>query len=133
MAIDKNSALGQAENSNDSMAGFFNDLNKYLADTTGGVPPPEFQNVADALDYSELHRMTYVRGEDSASYENGAAIENTHQMVALLREFSMAGKRKTDYYTDAAAEANRESEYFANIKVYWTSMLSGVYMEGGSS
>lgn len=133
MAIDKNSALGQAEGSNDKMAEFFNDLYKYLSDTTGGVLPPDFQTVVDVLDYSELHRMTYVRAEDSASYENGAAIENTHQVVALLREFSMANKRKTDYYADASAEANRESEYFSTLKVYWTSMLSGIYVEGGTS
>lgn len=133
MAIDKNSALGQAEGSNDKMAEFFNDLYKYLSDTGGVIPPPDFKTVADELDYSELHRMTYVRAEDSASYENGAAIENTHQIVALLREFSMANKRKTDYYTDAGAEANRESEYFSTLKVYWTSMLSGIYVEGGTS
>lgn len=133
MATDVNSALGQAETSNDKMSEYFNDLNKYMVDTTGGVSPPDFQDVIDAVDYSELHRMTYVRAEDSASYENGAAIENTHQCVALIREFDMASKRKTDYYTEGASEANRESEHYANLKVYWTSMLSGIYTEGGSS
>ncbi len=133
MAIDVNSALGQAETANDKLAEFYNSLNKYLVDTTGTVLPPDFQDVIDVLDFSELHRMTYVRAEDAASYENGAAIENVHQMVALFREFDMANKRKTDYYTDGAVEANRESDFYASMKVFWVSMLSGIYVEGATS
>lgn len=133
MAVDANSATGQAESANDQLAGFFNDLNKYLVDTTGAVLPPEFQPVIDSLDYSELHRMTFIRTSDSASYENGAAIENVHQMVSLIREFDMASKRKTDYYRDAASEANRESDYYSNMKVFWVSMLKGNYVEGATS
>lgn len=132
MALDSNSAFGQSEVGNDKLAEYFNSLYKYLKDTTGTVLPPEFQEVVDIMDYSELHRMTYVRSEDSSSYENGAAIENIHQMAAFVREFGMAVKKKTDYYTDAAAEANRESDYYANMKVFWLSMLSGIYVEGAT-
>jgi hypothetical protein len=77
--------------------------------------------------------MTFVRTNDAASYENGAAIENVHQMVAIIREFDMASKRKVDYYVDAGAEANRESDYYANMKVFWSSMLRGNYVEGATS
>jgi hypothetical protein len=133
MALDSNSALGQAETANEKLAEYFNDLYKYLRDTTGTVLPPDFVTVAETLDYSELHRMTYVRAEDSASYENGAAIENTHQMIAFVREYNMANKRKSDFYVDASAEANRESEYYSNMKVFWVSMLRGIYVEGGTS
>jgi hypothetical protein len=130
MPLDSNSALGQAETANDKLAEFYNDLYKYLKDDTGSVEPPDFSNVIDVLDYSELHRMTYIRADDSASYENGAAIENVHQMAALIREFDISSKRKSDYYTDASAEANRESDYYANMKVFWVSMLGGIYVEG---
>lgn len=133
MALDSNSALGQAESANDELASFFNDLSKYLVDTTGSITPPDFQTVIDTLDYSELHRLTFVRVNDAASYENGAAIENVHQMVALIREFGMASKRKTDYYRDSASEANRESDFYANMKVFWVSMLKGNYVEGATS
>jgi hypothetical protein len=133
MAIDANGVLGQAETANEELAGYFNDLNKYLTDDTGEVLPPDFQKVIDKLDYSELHRMTFVRVNDAASYENGAAIENVHQMVALSREFDMANKRKTDYYVDAGEESNRESDFYANMKVFWSSMLRGNYVEGATS
>ena len=133
MAQDANGVLGQAETANEEMASFFNKLNKYLVDDTGLVLPPVFQEVVDKLDYSELHRMTFVRTNDAASYENGAAIENVHQMVAIIREFDMASKRKVDYYVDAGAEANRESDYYANMKVFWSSMLRGNYVEGATS
>jgi hypothetical protein len=112
------------------MAAFYNDLYKYLKDDTGNVEPPDFSDVIDVLDYSELHRMTYIRATDSASYENGAAIENVHQMAALIREYDISSKRKSDYYTDASAEANRESDYYANMKTFWVSMLGGIYVEG---
>ncbi len=54
-------------------------------------------------------------------------------MVAFIREFNMASKRKSDYYTDAAAEASRESDYYASMKVFWVSMLKGIYVEGATS
>ena len=133
MAIDSNSPLGQAENSNQSLAGFFNALSKHLADPTGTMPPPEFRDIVESLDYSELHRMTFVRSGDAASHENGAAIENVHQMAALTREYGMASKTKSDYYTDGAAEADRESVFYSNMKVFWVSMLSGNYKEGTTS
>lgn len=133
MAFDPNGVLGQAEAANEGLASFFNDLSKYLADTTGLILPPKFQTVVDGLDYSELHRMTYARTNDAASYENGAAIENVHQMVSLIREFDMASKRKTDYYVDGASEANRESDFYANMKVFWVSMLRSNYVEGATS
>ncbi len=133
MAVDANSVLGQSETANEELAGFFNDLNKYLLDTTGAIKPPEFIKIIEKLDYSELHRMTFVRSNDAASYENGAAIENVHQMVALIREYSMANKRKTDIYVDAGSESNRESEFYSNMKVFWSSMLRGSYVEGATS
>ena len=133
MALDVNGVLGQAEAANDGLASYYNDLSKYLVDTTGTVLPPEFQDVVDKLDFSELHRMTFSKTNDAASYENGAAVENVHQMVAVIREFDMASKRKTDYYTDGGSEANRESDYYSNMKVFWVSMLSGNYIEGATS
>jgi hypothetical protein len=54
-------------------------------------------------------------------------------MAALIREFSMASKRKSDYYRDGASEADRESIYYSNMKVFWVSMLNGNYKEGATS
>lgn len=133
MALDSNSSLGQAENSNQALAEFFNALSKHLADPEGAALPPEFRDILDKLDYSELHRTTFVRANDAASYENGAAIENVHQMAALLREYGMASKRKSDYYREGASEADRESIYYSNMKVFWVSMLNGNYKEGATS
>lgn len=133
MALDSNSPLGQAEVSNQALAEFFNTLSKHLADPAGTALPPEFRDVVEKLDYSELHRMTFIRANDAASYENGAAIENVHQMTALLREFNMASKKKSDYYRDGASEADRESIFYSNMKVFWVSMLSGNYKEGATS
>lgn len=133
MTQDSNSAVGQIETSNEGLAKYFNSLNKYLTDTTSNILPPDFQEVIDILDYSELHRLTFTRVNDSASYENGAAIENVHQMVSLIREFSMASKRKTDYYRDAGSEANIESNFYANMKIFWINMLKSNYTEGATS
>ena len=109
MALDPNSAVGQAESSNDKLAKFFSDLNKFVKDLTGTVLPPEFDDVATALDFSELHRMSTSRVADSASFENGAAIENIHLMVAINREFNLRSKTKLDYYSDAENDYLQES------------------------
>jgi hypothetical protein len=130
MAIDINSAVGQAENANDKLAQFFSDMNKFVKDLTGATLPPEFADTVSEFDYSELHRMTISRISDSASFENGAAIENIHQMTAIMREYNLRQKGRLQYYTDAESEYLTESDYYSAAKVFWVNMLSGLYDEG---
>lgn len=133
MALDPDSALGQAESANDSLAGYFSGMNKFASDTTGASIPPDFQSVNDNLDYSELHRMSTTRAADSASFQNGAAIENIHMMAAIQREFNLRSKGKVDYYSDAASDYLDDSNFYATMKTFWVSMLGGVYEEGKTS
>ncbi len=133
MALDPNSVAGQAETANNKLAEYFSELNKFAADTAGLLVPPDFNDYLEFLDYSELHRMTTTRIADTASYENGAAIENIHMMVAILREFNLRQKGKIDYYTDSETDYMQESNYYSTMKVFWVNMLSGLYEEGKTS
>jgi hypothetical protein len=130
MALDPGSAVGQAETANDTLAGFFSDLNKFVRDLTGATLPPEFSDLVDSLDYSELLRMTTSRVSDAASFENGAAIENVHLMVAIVREYNLRSKSKLDYYNDAQSDYLSESTYYSAAKVFWVNMISGLYDSG---
>jgi hypothetical protein len=127
MALDPNSAIGQAETANSLLAEYFNNMNKFLLDSTGAVLPPDVETFINSLDYSELHRLTSIRATDASSYENGAAIENIHQMVAVIREYSLRRKSKNDYYVDGASEALTESNFYSTSKVFWVNMLNGIY------
>lgn len=131
--IDPNSATGQSQNANTLLASYFNDLYKYLADTTGSVTAPDFSSVSDGFDYSELLRMATVRAGDAASYESGAAVENVNTMVAITREFTMRQKTKVDYYADGGIDAMNESNFYAAMKSFWVGMLNGNYKEGTTS
>lgn len=133
MALDPNSALGQAETANTKLAEYFNAMNKFLMDSSGTVLPPDFQDFVESLQYTELHRMAATRASDASSYENGAAIENIHHMVAIIREFGLRRKGKLAYYSDGATEALKESNYYASSKVFWVNMLNGIYTEGQAS
>jgi hypothetical protein len=133
MSFDPNSAIGQAETANDKLAQYFSDMNKFVGDNTGSILPPDFQDIINSFDYSELLRMTISRAGDSASFENGAAIENIHHMVAIMREYSLRQKGKIDYYSDAETDFLDESNFYSTLKVFWVNMLSGFYEEGKTS
>lgn len=130
MPRDINSAIGQAENANAKLAEYFSDLSKFLQ---GLGALPDFNDFISTFDFSELHRIALLRSGDSASYENGAAIENIHSMVGINREFGLRQKNKIEYYADASSEARTESDLYATAKVFWVNMLSGIYIEGESS
>ncbi len=130
MATDQNSVAGQVDNLNSKLADYFSKMQKYVADPNGGQPLPDFATFVESFDFSELHRMTISRASDAASYENGAAIENTHHMIAVAREFNLRTKTKASYYSDAQADFTTESDYYATMKVFWGNMLRGVYEEG---
>jgi hypothetical protein len=133
MALDPDSALGQAEKANDKLAEYFSNMGKFAADIGGATIPPDFQETLDEFDYSELHRMSTTRAGDSASFQNGAAIENAHAMAAINREFNLRRKGKIDYYSDAASDYTNESNFYSTMKSFWVNMLSGNYEEGKTS
>jgi hypothetical protein len=133
MALDINSAVGQAENVNSQLAKYFSDLNKYLVDTTGTVKPPDMGVAISSLDYSELLRMTTTRASDLSSYENGAAIENVHLIVAVKREYDLGNKSKINYYSDASTESRLESDMYTTLKTFWVNMMNGIYVDGETS
>ena len=132
MAIDPNSFVGQAQSANNSLAQYFNSLYLGLIDTTGSVIIPDFSTVPDGFDYSELLRVTTQSVDDPANYPNGAAIENVHNMMAIIREFDMRQKNKVDYYTDGSNNALSDSNYYTTISMFWTGVLQGIYKEGTS-
>lgn len=130
MALDPNSAIGQAEVANAKLAEYFNAIYKYLVDTTGILPMPDFNEFVQSFDFTELHRLAVTRASDAASYENGATVENIHHMVAIIREHELRRKNKISYYLDGAADNMNESNFYSTMKVVWTAMLSGKYTEG---
>lgn len=132
MTIDVNSAVGQGENANAQTAIFFSDLNKALADTTGSLAPPNFGTFISTFDYSEILRAAASRASNSASYQTGAFVENVHGIVAMQREFSMCGKTKINYYEDAVADSLNESNFYATMKVLWSQMMLGNYVNGSN-
>lgn len=129
MAIDANSAVGQAQTIYGSLAKYFSDMTNYH--TSGGVCP-NFNDYIGTIDYSELHRVTSMAQSGSSNYPNGAAIESIHHITSVLREYAMRTKRKTDYYGDGQGEATDESNYYSTLKTSTVSTLSGIVTPGGT-
>jgi hypothetical protein len=133
MAIDSGSVLGQVDNINSKLAEYFSNLLKFVEGSSSLVFAPDFREYVALLDYSEVYRMATTRYQDSASFENGAAIENIHMVVAITREFSLRSKGKLEYYSDARSDYMSESNYYSTMQVFWTSMIKGNYVEGKTS
>lgn len=130
MAVDQNSAVGQAETANNQLAAYFSLMNKYIG---SGGNLPNFNDYVSTFDFSELHRMSTSRAGDTASYQNGAAIENINQMIAINREYDLRTKGKQAYYSDAESDFMQESNYYSTLMVFWVNMLNNIYEEGKTS
>ena len=128
MAIDANSAVGQAQTIYNSLAQYFSDMTNYYLN---GGACPDFTTYVSSVDYSELHRLTSVQQSGSANYPNGAAIESIHHISSVLREFGLRTKSKSDYYGDGQAEATSESNYYSTLKTSMVSTLSGITNPNG--
>jgi hypothetical protein len=129
MAIDANSAVGQAQNIYNSLAKYFSDMTTYLC--SGGACP-DFNDYVGTIDFSELHRVTAMAQSGSSNYPNGAAIESIHHITSVLREFALRTKNKAQYYGDGQGEATDESNYYATLKTSTVSTLSGIVTPGGT-
>jgi hypothetical protein len=133
MALDPGSVSGQVDSVTNKLAEYFSNMRKFVADSTGVELPPDFDEYVNELDYSELYRMTNTRYSDSASFENGAAIEVIHMLAAIVREYTLRTKGKIDYYSDAESEYLTESNYYSTMRVFWMNMINGNYIEGKTS
>lgn len=129
MAIDANSAVGQAQNIYDSLAKYFSDMTNYHL--SGGACP-DFKTYITTIDYSELHRVADQAQSGSANYPNGAAIESIHHITSVLREYALRTKSKADYYGDGQGEATDEANYYSTLKTSTVSTLSGIVTPGGT-
>lgn len=133
MALDPGSVSGQIDASATALAEYFSKLRKFVADSTGAQLPPDFEEYLDRLNFDELYRMTNTRFSDSASFENGAAIEVIHTMASIIREYSMRDKGKIAYYSDAEGDYLNESNFYSTMRVFWINMINGNYVEGKTS
>lgn len=128
--IDPNSAIGQAQDANNAFAEFFAGVYQFLAN---GGSCPEFSDFLERMDYSELLRIAVSGQTGSPSYPGAAAVENVHQIVAVLREYGLRTKGKNQYYEDGQSDVLNESNFYATMKIHWVSMLNGVYVAGATS
>lgn len=129
MAIDANSAVGQAQTIYNQLAQYFSDMTNYHIN---GGACPDFTTYISAIDYSELHRITDQSQAGSASYPNGAAIESVHHIMSVLREFGLRTTNKASYYANGIGDMSNESNYYATLKTATVSTLSGIVTPGGS-
>ena len=125
--IDANSAIGQVQTANNAFAQFFSSVNQALS---SGGNFPEFSDSLASLVYTELHRMAINGQLKNANYPDAAAIENVHHIIAVQREYGLRYKNKNQYYSDGAADALNESNYYATIKTLYINMLRGVFTPG---
>jgi hypothetical protein len=130
MATDSGSAVGQSNTAYTAFSTFFSQVNAYLA---GGSTCPDFSDLAGTLDYSVLHTSAVSDQSNNANYPAAAAVENTHHIAAVLREFGMRTKTKANYYTDGQSDSLNESNYYTAMTSYYGNMLQGVYTPGATS
>lgn len=122
MSIDPNSSIGQSNTIHAALSKFYSDI---AAAITSGGEFPKISDIASELDYSELHRLAVEMQSQAISFGEGAAVETTHLALAVLREYGMRVKSKSEYYIDGVVDSKTESDYYTSSGVIKSNMLQG--------
>ena len=122
----QNSTFTQAQSNHKYLAAYFLAMNSFVTDDTGATLPPDCsETLVSLLNMADLVTMTQARADDTASFQNGAAIESVHNVVSVVREFELRSKTKLAYYSDASADYMNDSNYWSTISAYYNNILSG--------
>jgi len=124
MALDTNSAIGQADNIGGKLAEYYSKMSKYIS----GIEsvPPVIADYISTMEYTELHRQVSVTGFDTPSFSAGAMLDVISCAVGIQRELGLALKLKSDYYSDGVSEYSLESDFYATNKVSSVSAIQGI-------
>lgn len=123
--------LTQAQANNNYLSAYFAALNNFVSDNTGATLPPNCATtLTSLLSISQLLGMTLSRASDVSSFQNGAAIENVNNVVAITREFTLRSKTKTGYYSDASQDYQNDANYWNAMSSFYNNILSGTLTSG---
>lgn len=90
----------------------------------GGGSDISIADYYDSLSYDELLQRASLDYTGAADSSTAAAVEQTHEAVANIRENDIASKSRLDIYSDMASEYYAESLYHADRAKFLTSLLS---------
>ena len=127
MATDPNSVLGQSDAIYTALSTFFEDTRVALS---AGAAFPELPAIVSSLNYTELQRLASMASDGSASYLVGSAVETIHMATAVIREYGMRSKNKSEYYLDGLSDHTDEAEYYNKLKYSRSSLLKGFNTTG---
>ncbi len=115
--------LDQLTKSNDALSAYYKAVSDYIASNSN---PPDFATVLALLEYDELLRKASQQASGTADVSTAVAVEETHNNVAHIREFSMTSKGKADLYQDIQSEYEQSADYHKDRSSLLASMLKGL-------
>jgi len=113
-----------------AIANFHSDCATYLS--AGGVLPEVF-SVLDSLDYSESLTYSNLQPTESGDFGTGAVQESMAILAATAREVDMASRGKTLLFLSAAAEYEKESDFYIQSRDFYIGVMKGSPTSGSQS
>ena len=104
-----------------TLSAFYKQRSSYLQ---GSGDDPSLSDYYETLSYDELLRRSSLDYTGAADASTAAAVEQTHEAVASVRENEIASKSRLDIYSDMVSEYGNESLYHADRAKFLTSLLS---------
>lgn len=127
MALDVNSAAGQADALYEALVSYFENQAKTAGDSESPVKP---KDLIDKIALESLHSTAFSSMNKGASFSVGAVIEAAHHGMAVLREIGMVTRRKTECYDDGATDHSDEADYYDHLRSVQVSAIKGVLIPG---
>lgn len=120
MATDPDSLVGQNDAIHDALSGFYKDMSTALENNTSF---PSINSILGGLTFTQLQTLAYNTIYSKGNFMSGSAVETIHMVGALLREYNMRAKNKSEYYLEGQADHANESDYYDKLKYSRKSML----------
>lgn len=127
--VDPHSAIGQLNAAYTAFANYFSGVNTGIS--SGSFPT--LDSIVAGLDYSEILRLAQLSSIGAPSHPGAAAVEATHHIAAVVREYGYSQKTKADLYSDGSVDSQNEANFYNALGPLYTGMLTGIYTPGATS
>ena len=114
---------GQVQGYFDLLSKYYQDHGAYVSDPSGEAPL--FMELLPDINFTQVITDSQNRAKGNPSMVSGALIESVNSMFATLREAGMRSKIRSDFFSEAEAEASQDSKFYSEQGRSLLSFING--------
>lgn len=116
-------SIGQVQAFFALMSKYYEDTGNYYQDPTSAAPL--FMELLPNINYNQVVTEATQTRTANPSMVNGALIESSNSMFAILREASLRSKTRYDFWAEVGNDNSLDSEFYSNQGYQMAAFIRG--------